>query len=729
MEFREITVEPDFGKIWLVLKRRFLPAVVVFGGVMAASLGLAMVQKPVYEAKSELLFRSNRTSQLTGLPEAVGQLETLSALNNPLDTQAAILQSLPFLEETVQQAGLEDASGDPMSPGELAKNLSVKGIPGTDIIQVTYTSENPEDAARIVNTLTQIYLRNNLETNQREAALAREFIAEQLPKVEAAALEADAELRRFKESNSIVSLQQESQAVVNSLSGLNNQITQVEAQISELDARRQNLLEQIGMDSDAAITLVNLSQSDGIQSVLGQLQTTQTELAEQQAFFFDNHPTVQLLRSRVAELETLLASRITATLNRQYDVTPEQLQVSELQTALVAELANIESSQLGLTNQLDVLTAERNQYQSRSSDLPRLEQTERDLQRKLQATQTTYEALLTRLQEVQIVENQNIGNARIISPAQVPTGSNGSSSQLFLLAGLFAGSLLGVATAFAIDLLDRSLKTVKDVREIFDYTLLAIVPQQPDNEKLPFRTDPVMEGLSWVPARDYPRSQTGQTYQMLQANLKFLTSNDLKSVVITSAVTGEERHTVAANLAAAISQSGERVLLIDADLRTPGQHHLWGLVNQAGLSHVLANQAEIVDSVTTVMMPQLDVLSSGVLPPNPVALLESDRMAKLIDKAQQQYDFVVVVAPALAGSADAAVLGKLLDGVLLVSQPGVLDLASARSAKEFLQQTRQNVLGLVVHGVNVRNEPDSYFYYSDSQDEYAAMPELEGVLG
>ncbi|MEO1592824.1 MAG: polysaccharide biosynthesis tyrosine autokinase, partial [Cyanobacteria bacterium J06632_22] len=722
MEFREITVEPDFGKIWLVLKRRWLPALVVFSGVMATSVGFSMTQKPIYEAKSELLFRSNRTSQLTGLAEGLGQLETLSALNNPLDTQAAILKSLPFLEETIQQLALENESGDSLSPGTLAQGLSVKGIPGTDIIRVSYISENPETAAKIVNTITQIYLQNNQETNQKEAALAREFIAEQLPKVEAAALSADAELRRFKETNRIVSLQQESQAVVSSLSGLNNQITQVEAQISELEARRQNLLSQIGMDTETAITLVNLSQSEGVRTALTQLQNTQAELAQQQAFYFDNHPTVQLLKSRVAELETLLDYRVRATANRPFNVTPEQIQISDLQAALVAELANVESSQLGLFNQLEILNADRAQYQLRSSDLPRLEQVERDLQRKLQATQTTYEALLTRLQEVQIIENQNIGNARIISPAEVPTGSSGPSSKLFLAAGLFTGSLLGVATAFAIDIFDRSLKTVKDVRGIFDYTLLAIVPQQPNQEKSPFRVSPIVagrtgngrprverprverpraersgntrpqdtrpqdirpqDGQSRVPARDYPRSQTGQTYQMLQANLKFLTTEDIQSVVITSAVTGEGRHAVAANLAATISQSGERVLLIDADLRTPGQHHLWGLINQIGLSHVLANQAEIGDSVTTVMTPQLDVLSSGVLPPNPVALLESDRMVKLIADARQQYDFVIVVAPALAGAADAAVLGKMLNGVLLVSQPGVIDIASARSAKE-----------------------------------------------
>ncbi|MEO0540386.1 MAG: polysaccharide biosynthesis tyrosine autokinase [Cyanobacteria bacterium P01_A01_bin.105] len=730
MEFREIAVEPDFGKIWLVLKRRYLPALVVFSGVLATSLAFGIAQKPVYEAQSQLLFRSNRTSQLTGLAEGLGQLETLSALNNPLDTQAAILKSLPFLEETVRRLGLKGELGTPLSPSVLAQNLTVKGIPGTDIMRVTYTSEKPEEAAKIVNTLAEIYLENNLLTNQREAALAREFIAEQLPKVEATALEADAELRRFKEGNSIVSLQQESQAVVNSLSGLNNQITQVEAQVFELEARRQNLLNQIGMDLDSAMTLVNLSQSTGIQSALGELQTAQAELVKQQAFYFDNHPTVQLLQARVSELEVLLASRVEATLNRQLDVVPEQLQLSSLQVALVAELASVESTQLGLLNQLDILADERSQYQSRSSTLPRLEQTERELQRKLQAAQTTYEALLTRLQEVEIIENQNIGNARIISPAQTPKISSGPSSKLFLAGGLFAGGLLGVATAFVIDIFDRSLKTVKDVRGILDYTLLAIIPQQPAlPEKRTLKPSPTSAPLSLVPARDYPRSQIGQTYQMLQANLKFLSSEEIRSVVITSSVVGEGRHTVAANLAAAISQSGERVLLVDADLRTPAQHHLWGLINQTGLSHVLVNQVDLQDCATTVMSPKLDVLSSGVLPPNPVSLLESARMASLIAYAKKHYDFIVIVAPALAGAVDAAVLGKLLDGVLLVSQPGIVDLASARSAKEFLKQTDQNVLGLVAHGVNVKNEPDSYFYYSDSQEEYAAVPALKGLKG
>jgi capsular exopolysaccharide synthesis family protein len=153
---------------------------------------------------------------------------------------------------------------------------------------------------------------------------------------------------------------------------------------------------------------------------------------------------------------------------------------------------------------------------------------------------------------------------------------------------------------------------------------------------------------------------------------------------------------------------------VDADMRHPSQHHLWELTNASGLSNILVGEAEFNTAVKEVM-PGLDVLTSGVIPPNPVALLDSKRMASLMETFLKNYDFVIVDTPPLAGIADAPILGKMADGILLVVRPGVVDATSAKSAKEFLERSGQNVLGLVANGVIIKNEPDSYFYYTKEQ--------------
>jgi capsular exopolysaccharide synthesis family protein len=366
----------------------------------------------------------------------------------------------------------------------------------------------------------------------------------------------------------------------------------------------------------------------------------------------------------------------------------------------------------GLASQLDDLYKTRAAYKNRSNILPQLEQTQRELERRIQASQTTYETLLNKLQEARVAENQTVGNARIISTAVVPKKPSGPSKKKYLAGGILVGTLLGVAGAFLLDLIDKSLKTVKEAKELFGATLLGVIPAFGKSVKTrrPLRG---LEGIvTRIVARDMPHSPVSQAYQMLQANLKFLSSDKpLKAIVVTSSVPKEGKSEVSANLAAAMAQVGRRVLLVDADMRHPSQHHLWELTNSVGLSNVLVGEADFNTAVQEVM-PGLDVLPTGVIPPNPVALLDSKRMASLMETFSKNYDFVIVDTPPLAGIADAPIVGKMADGILLIVRPGVVDSASAKAAKEFLARSGQNVLGLVANAIIIKNEPDSYFYYT-----------------
>jgi capsular exopolysaccharide synthesis family protein len=386
--------------------------------------------------------------------------------------------------------------------------------------------------------------------------------------------------------------------------------------------------------------------------------------------------------------------------------------LGNLRQELIGELIRAEAERLGASERLSVLSAAQSTYRTRASNLPMLEQQQRELERRVQVSQTTYEALLTRLQEIQVAENQNIGTARIIAQALVPDEDVGTSKKLILAAGGFAGLLLAIALAFMLDLLDQSVKTVKEAKELMGYTVLGIIPSTRTAEKHHLRPNRTDQTIPDVITRDLPRSPISEAYRMLQANLKFLSSDKpLKTIVITSSIPKEGKSEVSANLAAAIAQGGRRVLLIDADMRLPVQHHVWDVSNQVGLSNVIVEQLQIQDVVQEVM-PNLYLLAAGVMPPNPVALLDSKRMATVIAECAEQYDIAIFDTPPLSGTADSAVLGRMTDGTLLVVRPGVVEASKAAAVKEFLTQSGQQVLGMVINGVDVKNEPDSYFYYA-----------------
>lgn len=700
--------EIDFQKYWLVLKRRWPIAIGTLAAVLILTSLQILRQKPSYQAEVRVLFRQNPTPSLAGFGEEfeLGNLRPLDSAAGPLENQAQVIKSLPIVQKVVESLNLE------LEPQLLVNSFNVKPVPGTDVLAISHTSGDPDYSEAIVNELVDVYLQNNIQSNRAEAIAAREFIMRQLPASEAAVRLAEESLRQFKEGNGIVSLQKEADAAVAIVADLDADISEAQARLAEVTARGRVMQSQLGLNSEQAIVFAALSQSNGVQEILSQLQEAQAELSVEQTRYRPGHPTVENLQRKIDGLNSLLQERIGQVVGNNASVSVGNLQLGQLQQDIVSQLVTLESERVGLLQRIGALSGSQSAYRERAGALPGLEKTQRELERRLKAAQTTYEALLTQLQQVQVAENQTVGNARALSPAIVSPQQPNRKVSLALGGGI--GLLLAVAAAFAADLLDRSVKTLRESRDLFGYVPLAVIPLfngkglQPSRPSL----DKLDGSVPRVIPRDFPFSPIAEAYQMLQANLKFLSSDkDLKTIVVTSSVAQEGKSEVAANLAAAVSQVGRRVLLVDANLRHPMQHRVWDGLNTIGLSNVIVEQLSL-DIAVQEVMPNLDVLLSGVIPPNPLALLDSQRMISLINAMSADYDLVIFDTPSLAGTADAAVLGKLVDGLLLVVRPGMIDSASANAAKEFLKQTDQNVLGMVINGVNVNIEPDSYFYYA-----------------
>ncbi|MCL6752169.1 polysaccharide biosynthesis tyrosine autokinase [Nostoc sp. CCCryo 231-06] len=706
--------EVNIQKYLEVIQRRWLPLVGIFGITVTLGCLYAFSLKPSYKAEGSLMIKTNRSSSLTGLSEDIGRLEALNVNDNPLETQVRVIGSNPVIEKTINSLNLKDSKDKLLSIPDLAKQLKIEGIKGTDVVQISYKGGNPELAAKIVNKVIDSYIELNIKANQNEALIAKEVLVTEVPKAEEIVRRAESKLRLFKEKNKIVVLGQEASAAVDTISKLGNQISQALAQLDDVKGRLEQLSSEAKIDSKQGVIVSELTQAPGVQKVLAQLQETESQLALERTRFSPEHPTITNLQEKVVALQSLLKERI-GQFAGTAQITEGSLQVGQLRQSLIADITRAQAERVGLERQIATLLRQQEAYIKRANNLPKLEQSQRELERKLQAAQATYETLLKKRQEIDIAQNQKIPNARVISYALTPDKAEGPRKILFIVGGGGIGLFLGIIVAFGLDLVDRSVKTVKEAKEVMKYSVLGVIPTQSRNGK----DNPSIAGLDRaipkIIGRDIPYFPLGNAYQILQVNLKFLCSDKpLKSIVITSSVAKEGKSDVSANLAVTMAQAGRRVLLVDADMRNPMQHHIWGLTNTTGLSNAIAGQVSL-DTAAQEVMPNLEVLTSGILPPNPVAMLDSQRMATLISNFGIDYDFIIFDTPPLSGIADAAVLSTLTDGILLVVRPGVVDLNSANSAKEFLTQSGQKVLGIVINGVNTKNEPNNYFYDNKKQ--------------
>jgi capsular exopolysaccharide synthesis family protein len=460
------------------------------------------------------------------------------------------------------------------------------------------------------------------------------------------------------------------------------------------------------MNSQQAAMATALSQSPAIQEVQTRLQQLESELTLARTRFTDSNPAVRDLEQRVDSLRRSLRQR-SRRLTGSGELNGNL--VGGFQQRLTEELVRLESNRLGLARQIATLSSAQELYRQRARQLPFLEQQQRQLERKLETSQSTYSLLLQKLQEIRVAENQNTDNVRVLAMAPVPATPVAPRKSLFMVTGLLLGSLLGLATALVLEALDKSIKTVEATKATFGFDLLGVIPLLDQPHKV-------------LPQFDIkPNEAIHESYWMVTSNL-LNAKADPRVIVVTSAVPSEGKSTVAANLSAAIAQSGRKVLLIDADLQQPTQHHIWQLPNRLGLSNVLQDKIELRTAIHEIT-PALDTLFSGATTSAPSALLSSQEMAALIEDLASWYEFIIIDTSPLNMAAGAAALGQLADGIVLVARPGIVDATSAAITRELLEQSGQNVLGMIINGIAADQQPYAIYSYAYNRRDRQPPPQ------
>jgi tyrosine-protein kinase Etk/Wzc len=343
------------------------------------------------------------------------------------------------------------------------------------------------------------------------------------------------------------------------------------------------------------------------------------------------------------------------------------------------------------------------EYEAKLGKLPEAERTQARLMRFSKVNADIYTFLLQKHEEARIAKASTISNINIVDPAIVPDKPVKPQKGKNLLLGLLVGLMFGAGAAFFMDYLDDTIKDEEEAKRALAWPLLAMIPAIEGAAKGSGPADLVVQ--------QNPKSSSAEAFRGLRTAIHFSSlKRDCKVVMITSSFPGEGKTTIAANLALTFAQSGNRVLLVDCDLRRPALHKIFDQSRNPGVTEVLAGDVPLAKALHTTGIDNISILTSGTIPPNPAELLSSDSMRDLLARLRASFDMVILDAPPVIPVTDAPLLTALTDLVVVVVESGRIPANAARRMKELLQSVQAPVAGFVLNDRTALYS-DTYGYY------------------
>jgi tyrosine-protein kinase Etk/Wzc len=579
----------------------------------------------------------------------------------------------------------------------------------TSVIDVEYTANDADLAWRVVNAVVQTFETMSTQRAQEASRRRRIFIEDQLRKNDSALAVAQRALGAFKTREQAYSAREK-------FSTSQEGITALAMRREALDADRRTyraLLDELRTSGatrgDAIATVVSVP---GLSSnpVIGQLQGQLAAYQNTRDSMTTGPFAAALTNPDVRRLDTLIA-------------TTSQKLVSIVQTYM-----NGLDAQIAV---LDEMVATRSK--ALSQRMPASEAEEGMLTQEVANTSRLTDQLREEYQKARMAEAVEAGQVEVVDLAAASSQVFGVGRTRKLAFGLALGILLGVACALLLEHTNTSIRRRSEMESLLLVPGLAVIPQIPGSRqaragllRLPnFKAktngngkaakDLLDDGL--VTISNF-RSSTAEAYRTLRTNLLFSQlTRELKKIVVTSAAPGDGKTTVSANLAVTFSQQGIRVLLIDCDLRRARLHNVFSVPRVPGFSELVVGYADVASSIRETRVENLFVLPAGTLPPNPSELLGGQRVPALLDELASDYDVLIIDTPPVLAAADAAVLGGLADGVLLVVRAGKTEREAAKDALRQLNTVGAHIVGAVL------NDPDANVpQYAGRYYEYWSGP-------
>jgi succinoglycan biosynthesis transport protein ExoP len=735
---------------WRTIRKR--RTIVIFATLLftAASCLFAFINNPEprYEATSAV--KVERVTDLTSL--LLGTVYW--SIRDNVATQAVIITSFPVMEQAAREMGLipEAASTAEVRKSDryvrtvnsLRARVATELQENTNIINIKATGPTPAEAASLANTVAEVFRQANVEERNKKIRETREFIEKQLEVVQARLQEAEENLRKFEENIKLVAIDTQTTAVVNRLTNLESEVARLQQRRSEAQ-RQLEFLQQRGTGAQVGSEGLYMEnpppQFGRLTGKLADLGLRRNVLLKD---YTENHPEVKELdveiQNVLAEMNKELRSVVTSTETQLQDVE--------------ARLATVRGQAMSIPE--SALTLAR-------------------LRREVDVNAQLYSQLKSKYQEALIQESGLIEEVKVVKPALEPTTAKDSRNiPINAVTGAVIGLVVGLVLTLVVETMDTSLATIEEIEETLNIPVLGVIPSA---ETLIHREKGKEESKllkDCLVTHFLPRSPVAEAFRSLRTNFQFIRKGKQAKVFLVTSSTLQEGKTYnVVNLSLSLAQAGERVLLVDADLRRPIIHRIFGVEKQPGLAEYILGDSDpgfwggaglltptavsmspsnngdsvwkkVTNDITSMMLgdfvidellktpgvDNLHIITAGAAPVNPGEIFRSPRFKEFLGQVRDNYDLVIIDTPPVLPVADAYEVAPEVDGVVLVYEAGRIGRGILRRAKVQLENVNASVVGVILNNVKPEVAPDLYRYrieyYKSESDREARSPRRSG---
>ena len=699
----------DLREYWRIIRKRKTYIIVLVLLVGICSYGFAKFKEPVPLFEAIAAIKIDRSANIGSILSGVywSQAENM-------DTHAYIIKSFPVLAKTGQLMGKipKDLTLDDIRSNkkhlhviqQLKAMVEAEHQEGTNIIDIKVVSKDPYEAASISNSFAQAHREYNIQEKNKKTYETKTFIEEQLRLTSSNLKEAENELQSFKEGYALISMDTQTQNTLDKLNAvelsyekIKTEKEEVAAQLKALEAHKKDIIRRskevffsTGPDSPLYTYKKQLSEL---------FLKRQTLLIN----FTAKHPRVREVDDQIRAI------------------------IYEAKKELKTLLRSLENKLKDTSDKLVKLREENKRLPEKALKLVRL-QRDVDLQASL------YSQLKEKYQETLIQESSKVEEVSIVKPAVPPNRPSNIPSKLVIVTtGIVMGLIIGVVFAFLAEIFDTSMGRIEDVEELLQVPVLGVIPylEGESVEKGSSKhREPERARTRDLVTHYKPGSMGAEAFRALRTNLQFLRLETKgKMFLITSAFVQEGKTVNAINLALIMAQAGNKVLLVDADLRKPLVHKYYGLPISPGLTdYVLGNYRwnEVTNTISDIMlgdfgiddilatpgMDTLHIVTAGTKPPNPSEILTSNRFREFLRDVSNDYNFIFIDAPPVMPVADASDIATLVDGVILVYMTGKIGRGVLKRVKSNLENVDAKLTGVILNKVKSDAGGEYYQYHS-----------------
>ena len=656
------------------LRRRALLIAGFTGVVATAAVLKAETDPPIYQGHFEILTEpvTGEGKAVANIPQTLGSGDAIAPPESEKDfaTTIKVLQSPRVLNPVVEklQTKYPDLEYESFIKGlVIASNEK-------NILTVGYIAPEKQIVQDVLNEVAQAYLAYSLEDRQEDINQAITFVKERITQggLRKRVEDLQNKLRTLRRVNNLIEPAQKAQQVSTQIATLTQQRLNNRVEYEQMVAQYQELQRELAQQPAERAGNSVLSENVRYQKILDQIQQVDIEIKTNSAKFTDFNPTMETLRQTKANLIPMLSAE-------------EQRVQQEFQSGI----QTLQARDVSLADKLDKLNAYLRNLATVTRDYE-------NIQRELQIATESLNQFLTKQQALEIEKSQKQQPWKLLDPqlttVEQPKAVSQSARKNLALGGAL-GLLLGVGAALVVDKLSNVFYTSKDLKETTRLPLLGVVPFSKELAASS-KQDGAASGVQQT-----ARAAFFEVFRSLYTNILLLGSDTpIRSLVVSSATPEDGKTTVAIQLALAAAAMGQRVLLVDANLRCPTIHKRVGLMNIQGLTDIISSDLEWSNVIErSPLEDNLYVMAAGPVPPDSTRLLASVKMQDLMNELHSSFDLVIYDSTPIVGFADANLLAANTNGVMLVAGLGKLKRTAFAQALEEIQVSGTPILGLVAN--------------------------------